>query len=339
MLEVLVEMFPQSQIFTLFHEPGSVSEIIESRKIHTSFLNSIPFRKKLYRYTLPLMPYAIEKFKIHNDFDFVFSISHSFAKGIKTNLPHISYINTPMRYIWEMYDEYFKGFSRIFMNFIKGYLKEWDIKSNKSITFMIANSTAVKERIKKHYGVDAAVINPPVDVEFFKPVAGKEEFFLLVSAFVPYKKIDMAVEAFNILGKKLLIIGEGPLYKRIKKLAKKNIEFLPWQEKETLRLYYSKALALIHPQIEDFGIVPVEANACGTPVIAYARGGILDSQNENTAVFFHSQTPSAIVSAVKEFENRTFSRDILVSNAKRFSKDVFKKNILNVVNSILARSG
>lgn len=350
-LEGICELFPRAELFTLLHIKGEVSPVIEDRKIHTSFVQRLPLAKTYYRHYLPLFPTAIERFDLM-DFDLVISSSHCVAKGVITSpySCHISYVHTPMRYVWEMYHQYFGEnrlgrLGRLLIPYFANYLRMWDVVSSKRVDYFIANSKNVAERIEKHYGRHSRVIYPPVDGGRFK--AGKDEgFYLVVSAFAPYKRIDLAVEAFNRLGLPLKIAGSGQDYKEIKRSCKPNVELLGWVSDEEVTELFSRARALIFPQEEDFGITPVEAQASGKPVIAYGKGGVLETidgvwfsndmqeseirwQAKPLGVLFKKQTVDELEGAVRFFEGHKdrFLSEYAVENAKRFSKENFKKEL------------
>lgn len=342
-LESLFEIFKDADLYTLVYVNGSVSKIIQNRKIFTSFLQGFPNIEKNYRYYLPLMPLAISQFNL-SDYDLVISSSSSVAKGVKVgkNTIHICYCHTPMRYIWDMYELYFgkksnaSFLTKIAMKILRKPLQSWDIKSSLNVDYFIANSYNVKERIKRIYNRDSVVIYPPVDTDFF--TLGSEysdmSYYLVVSAFAPYKKIDIVIEAFKITGLNLKIIGSGQQEKYLKALAKgyTNIEFLGWQDNESLKFYYQNAKALVFPTEEDFGIVSVEAQACGTPVIAYKKGGALETVLEGeTGIFFEEQTPESIILAIEKFEKMKFDRKKIREHSLKFSKENFVKNILNFI--------
>ncbi len=324
------------EIFTLVHKKNSQSEIIENIKINTSFIQKLPFGIKKYRYFLPVFPYAIESFDL-NDFDLIISSSHAVAKGIIPNSKalHICYCHTPMRYIWEHYHTYF-GNSGFIKKMIYGYvaknLREWDIISSNRVDYFIANSLNVKTRIQKIYGKDAEVIYPPVDTDFFncEDKFKREEYYLIISALVPYKKVDIAIKAFNKTDLKLIIVGEGPEKKKLKKLVKKdNIEFKGAVDDKSLLEYYCKAKALVFTGEEDFGIVPVEAQSCGLPVIAFKKGGALETVIENeTGIFFNKQTPDSLLAAIDNFSKTRFNNRLLKENSEKFSKMNFRKKFI-----------
>lgn len=345
-LEVFCGLFPEADLFTLLHVKGSVSGIIEDRNIKTSFIQKLPFAEKRYRHYLPLFPAAIEQFDFR-EYDLILSSSHAVAKGAipAPDSVHISYIFTPMRYVWDMYHDYFgKGrtgiLTRAVMPLFANYLRLWDAGSSNRCDSFIAISKHVADRIKRYYNRDADVIYPPVDIKRFSISDNLSDYFLIVSAFAPYKRIDIAIEAFNRLGLPLKIVGAGQDEKRLKGMAKRNIEFLGWRKDEEIAYLYARCRALIFPGEEDFGIVPVEAMASGRPVIAYGRGGVLETvmplegsrvkgQGSPTGIFFYEQTPEALMEAVRLFEKKhgLFNPELIRKYSMRFDKEIFKKKI------------
>ncbi|MBI4547707.1 MAG: glycosyltransferase [Ignavibacteriae bacterium] len=343
-LEVLCELFPDATLFTLVHKNGSVSSTIERMHIKTSFLQNMPFGKSHYQYYLPLYPTAVQQFDL-SDFDVVISSSHAVAKGVRVRKDalHICYCYTPMRYIWDLYDDYFghgraNVLTRTAMKFSLSYLRKWDIETSKGVDHFIAISAHVKERIKRIYQRDAEVIYPPVDVHRFSLPAlplrqagvspNDNGYYLIVSALVPYKRIDLAIEAFNQLGEKLVIIGEGSEEKQLKSRARQNIEFLGWVNDDELRKYYSECRALIFPGEEDFGIVPVEAMACGKPVVAYAKGGTMETViNGTTGLFFHEQTAGSLQQAIQKFQQMIFDPVVIRNQTLQFERNRFKASV------------
>lgn len=353
-LEALCEIFPEADIFTLLWKRGSVSRRIEAMKINTSFIQKLPFLGK-YRHYLPLFPTAIELFDL-SDYDLVISVSHCVAKGVITrpDTLHICYCLTPMRYVWDMYHSYFgevRG-GRIYKSLIPifaNYLRMWDVGSSIRVEYFIAISTYIANRILKYYGRQADVVYPPVDCSLFKPSERVDDYYLMVTAFAPYKRVDLAIHAFNSLKLPFVIIGTGQDEKRLKNMAGDNIEFLGWQSDETIRDYYSRCKALIFPGVEDFGIVPLEAQACGRPVIAYGLGGICETvlpvnlqqglalkqpmetkdTLSPTGIFFYEQTATAIINAVKEFEKiqDIFDSANIRKHAVKFDMPIFKEKI------------
>ena len=327
-LELLCELYPEAEIFTLFYEQDNVSPIIASKLVNVSPLQRFPWARKAYRCYLPLYPWAIERFRLQG-FDLVISTSHCAAKGIRVPPParHVCYCLTPMRYIWDLFDVYFprggpRPLSSLAMRLLVKRLRRWDVETAQRVDFFIAISEHIAKRISRYYGRSASVINPPVDTEFFTPGGVKKSSqYLLVSALVPYKRIDLAIAAFNGVGLPLAIVGEGPEARRLRAIAKGNITFLGWVANEQLRQLYRESQAIIFPGEEDFGLVPVEAQACGTPVIAYKKGGVLESVVDGvTGCFFEQQTAGAIRKAVEQLDTTRYETTALRKNAERFSK-------------------
>lgn len=282
-LEVLCELYPDAPIFTLFYVQGSVSSTIEQHRIVQSPLAFFPFVSRLYRYYLPLFPLAIRAWDF-SGYDLILSSSHCVAKGVPvpSGVCHISYIHTPMRYVWDQYDAYFgtgrcSAFQQTAMAMLRRRLQQWDVRSNVHIHRFIANSYNVVERINRQYGKPASVVYPPVDWQSFQASYMNDGFYLMVTAFAPYKRVDLAIEVANALGLPLKIIGQGQDEKRLKELAGPSVEFLGWQPDHRVRELYSRCLAVLFPGEEDFGIVPLEAMATGKPVIAYGKGGALET--------------------------------------------------------------
>lgn len=335
-LEILCELYPNATLITLLHIKGTLSPTIESMKIETSFINKLPLKKK-YRNYLPLFPSAIESINF-SGYDLIISSSHCVAKGAQPNVGalHICYCHTPMRYVWEMYDEYFgkdkAGFiTRTAMSFFAPRLRKWDVETSRRVHCFAANSYNVSRRIKEYYNREADVIYPPVDASLFRLSEKSNDYFLIVSALVPYKKVELAIEAFNRNGKKLLIVGTGPESVKLKLAAKNNIEFLGWCNDGELAKLYAGCRALIFPGFEDFGIVPLEAMACGKPVIAFGKGGVLETvvgKGENvTGVFFYEQTVDALINAIDDFEKIKFDSQMIRDHALKFDRAMFKEKI------------
>ena len=344
-LAAILELHPDSDLFTLIHNPGSVSELIESRNIYTSFIDRLPFKAKHYRNYLPLFPTAIELFDFKG-YDLVISTSHCVAKGIRTppDTLHISYVHSPMRYVWDMYEDYFSSdklnfVSRKLIPLFANYLRMWDVTSSNRVDQFIANSGHVAKRIQKYYNRQATVIHPPVDTDLFRLSENSSEYYLIISALVPYKKVDLAVQAFNQSGKRLVVIGDGPEFKKLAGMAGRNVQLLNWLPPKDLTKYYAECKALIFPGEEDFGIVPVEAQACGKPVIAFARGGALEtvigfsSNNADSAsgVFFHEQTAQALNKAIEQADTVNWNSGFIHNHALKFSKENFKINFKNLI--------
>jgi glycosyltransferase involved in cell wall biosynthesis len=340
-LEIFCELFPEADLYTLLHIPGSVSPTIEKMGIKTSFIQNLPFSKKGYRKYLPLFPMAIESFNLKG-YDLILSCSHCVAKGIipSPDTLHISYVLTPMRYAWDMYGEYFgENRNRMILFFIH-YLRMWDVTSSQRVDHFLCISKHVENRIKKFYRREAEVIHPPLEIKRFRLQDRKENFFLIVSSFAPYKKIDLAIEAFNRLGYPLKIIGSGPEEKRLRSMAGSHVEFLGWLPDEVIADCYSKCRALIFPGEEDFGIVPLEAMACGKPVIAYGRGGTLETiisydqrgsvkGDTPTGLFFYEQNIDSLINAVEQFGRieREFDPVAIRNHTLKWDTEIFKEKI------------
>lgn len=333
-LEVLCEIYPDAPIYTLLHNKGSMSPIIERHTIITSFIDALPGKAMQYRKYLPLFPFAIAQFDL-SEYDLVISTSHAVAKNVRVrnDAIHICYCFTPMRYVWDMYDHYFgKGKAslpvRLAMMLIAPLLRWWDVKTSVHVTYFIAISEEIRKRIRKHYRRDAEMIYPPVDIEQFTLSSLQEDFYLIVSALVPYKRVDLAVEAFNTSGKRLIIAGTGPESAKLRSMAKPNIEFLGWQSDDELAQLYARCTALVFPGVEDFGIVPLEAQASGKPVIAFAQGGALETIIDGTTgVFFHRQTAESLLEALHRCSLIKFNSRAIREHAIRFSRANFKHNI------------
>jgi glycosyltransferase involved in cell wall biosynthesis len=338
-LEALCDLFPAAPIFTLIHNRGSVSPKIESHPIRTSLLQSAPLVKTHYRNFLPFFPRAIERFQLY-DFDLVISSSHCVAKGVIPSpaAVHVCYCHTPMRYIWSHYDDYFGKhriglFKRMILPPVRNYLCEWDLASNQRVDQFIANSGNVAGRIKKFYGRESKILYPPVDVDFFTPSdADRGTFYLIVSALVPYKRLDLAIETFNQNGKTLVIVGTGPEFKQLKKMSAPNIQFLGRVDAVELRELYRKAAALIQPGEEDFGINMIEALSCQCPVIGYGRGGVLESIVEGeTGIFFNELSASALQQTIDKTTSIRFNTPLMRETAQRFSPARFKTEFQRLI--------
>jgi glycosyltransferase involved in cell wall biosynthesis len=330
-LEVMCELFPDAPIYTLLHVKGAMSPLIESKTIHTSFLQRFPFVEQKYRMYLPLFPFAIEAFDF-SDYDLLLSTSHCVAKGAKPrgDTLHLCYCFTPMRYVYEMYDDYFgKGqagmATRMAMKIVAPLLRLWDKKTANRVHHFVAISEHVRRRIHRHYGREAEVIFPPVDTAKFQASRRDEGYYLIVSALVPYKKVDLAVKAFNKTGKRLIIVGKGPDEEKLRQLAKPNVEFVGWKSDDELALLYAGCTALVFPGEEDFGIVPLEAMASGKAVIAYGKGGALETvQDGLSGVFFYKQTVEALEIAVSKAEQMQFDVENVRKRALQFSRSIYK---------------
>jgi glycosyltransferase involved in cell wall biosynthesis len=333
-LEVLCELLPGATLFTLLHKPGTVSPAIERLPIRTSLVQRLPFAGSMYRHYLPFFPRAIERFDL-SGYELIVSSSHCVAKGVipPSGALHVCYCHTPMRYAWEMFDDYF-SVQRVgwvkhqVLKRVARSLRRWDAATADRVHHFVANSHYVRERIRRCYGRHAEVIYPPVDTSFFSVSASSGDYFLVVSALAPYKRVELAVEAFNRLGIRLLIVGSGPEEKRLKVLAKRNIEFLGWQSNERLRDLYAGCRALVFPGVEDFGIVPVEAMASGKPVLAFAKGGALETVIPGvTGLLFTEQTAASLIEAVRRFDEGRFSPSLIRAHALRFDREVYRRRM------------
>jgi glycosyltransferase involved in cell wall biosynthesis len=333
-LEVFAEIFPDAPIYTLFHFPGSQVEDIERRIIHTSFLQNMPFLKKRYRWYLPFYPLAVELFDLQ-DYDVIISSSHCVAKGAipRPEALHISYIHSPVRYAWNQYFAYFSPerlgfFSRRLIPPVIHRLRQWDVTSSSRVDHFLANSKTVARRIHKYYRREAEVVHPPVDTELFQPGDQQEDYYLLVSALVPYKRVDLAIAAFNRNGWRLKIVGNGPDYKKLKKTANKNIEFIGFLPPRELVRTYQRAAALLMPCEEDFGINSLESQACGIPVVAYGRGGATETViSRETGLFFPELTPESLQDALDKSKGIAFNKSTIRANAETFSREIFKQKV------------
>ena len=344
-LEVLCEIFPRAPIFSLIYDEKATGKVFRNREIHTSFLQKIPFIQKHHRLFPMLMPLAVEQFDF-SYFDVVISNSASFAKGIitKPKTKHISYCMTPTRFLWGGSHKFIEEFDyswpvKKLIPMFMTYLRVWDQEAAARVDQFVAISSFIQKRIKKYYNRESEVIYPPVDTKKFstnQQTNKNGEYFLMVGRLVPYKKFDLAVKSFNELGYPLKIIGDGPERKKLEKISKKNIEFLGLVSDFKLPPYYNKAKAVIFPQEEDFGIVPVEAMAAGKPVIAYRGGGALETIKEGeTGEFFDEQNVESFIKTLANFNERNYNPDKIKSHALQFDKDIFKQKILKLTGNLL----
>jgi glycosyltransferase involved in cell wall biosynthesis len=332
-LAVLCRRFPNAPLYTLVHVKGSLPDAIERMDIRPSFLQRIPRIDRYYRYTLPLMPLAAG-WRLSN-VDLVVSMSHAVAKSAHApaGVPHVCYCFTPMRYAWHMRESYFagrvRGLKSRAVDALLAAIRAWDQRTASRVTHFIAISQTIRTRIKESYSRESVVIYPPVDTDFYTPAANvrREDFYLVISAFAPYKRVDLAVEACNRLGRRLIVIGSGQDAERLKHLAGPGVEFLGWQSDEVLRDHLRRCRALLFPGEEDFGIVPVEANACGAPVIAFAKGGATETvvplaQPQATGEWFEEQTVDSLVAGLDRLEREADRLDPAAArrNALRFEQ-------------------
>ena len=333
-VEALCEVFPDATVYALLHVKGSVSPIIERMPMHTSFVQHLPFAATWYRYYLPLFPTAVRRFDL-SGFDIVISSNHCAAKGVRTapHTLHICYCYTPMRYIWTQYEDYFGAgrsglLARWGMRAAVGYLRRWDLRTAKNPHYFIAISENIRKRIRAIYGRESDVIYPPVDTAALSVVREHEDFDLIVSALVPYKRVDIAVEAYNRMGRCLVVIGDGPDLFRLRQMAGPTVQMLGWRPDDDVRDHFRRCRAVVFPGEEDFGIVPVEAIACGKPVVAYARGGALETVLEGpalkTGVPFQEQTAESLSAAVRKLEAESFDTIAMHAFALEFDREIYK---------------
>jgi glycosyltransferase involved in cell wall biosynthesis len=341
-LRAIADLFPEADIFTHVADPEIVSQGFPNSNISTTFIARLPYARRLYQRYLPLMPLALEQLDLRQ-YDLVISSEAGPAKGvlIAPHATHVCYCHSPMRYVWDMYHDYHEhsgAITRALMGPLLHYVRLWDQTSAQRVDRYIANSQFVAKRIEKYYRRTSDVIYPPVAIDSFDASKPAEDFYLSVGQLVRYKRIDLLVEAFNELQRPLVIIGDGDMLPKLRRMAKPNVQVLGRQPFEVIRNYYSRCRALVFPGIEDFGMVPVEAMASGKPVIALAQGGVRESVIDGlTGVLFSEQTPHALTQAVMRFESMEgdFDRQAIRAHARQFSEEVFKDRFRSLMASIL----
>jgi glycosyltransferase involved in cell wall biosynthesis len=380
-LAELCRLFPQADLFTLFYRPGSTVPIIEQRHIRKSWLGYLPKVERYYRWLLPLLPLAVRTLRV-GGYDLVISSSHAVAKAaaISPKAVHVCYCHTPMRYVWHLRREYFPeiesseasaattprhrhdvfkesqagGFHRSAVKMprwlfrlrehVLDLLQDWDRRTAERVDYFLANSRTVQQRIRECYGRESQVIYPPVDTDFFRPASvSRREYYLVVSALVPYKRVDLAVQACTHLGRHLLVIGSGSEERRLRELAGPTVHFAGWLPDSLVREHLQRCRALIFPGEEDFGIVPVEAQACGTPVIALGKGGATETvippehSSRPTGLWFHQASVESLADAILRFERESqlFRPEVCRQNALRFDRTHFRREIVAFLRQVL----
>jgi glycosyltransferase involved in cell wall biosynthesis len=341
-LEALLAMFPGSTIYTLLHERGKVSPFIESHRIVTSWLNNVPGIYKTYRNLLPLFPAAIESLKLEKC-DLIISSSHAVAKAVRSpGAPHVCYCHTPMRYIWDAEDDYRMGFgTKMVFKAVRPRLRKWDCETSRRVDAFIANSNFVRERIRRYYGRESEVVPPPIDTDYFSPskVHVREDFYLAAGALVPYKRFDLVIRAFGAMNKHLVVAGSGPELKRLRSIATSNVDVKGWVSNDELRRLYRTAKALVYPAREDFGIVAVEAQSCGCPVIAYGVGGLAETVRDGVnGVLFTEQNEQDIIDAIARLDKRAWIPERVCEGVERFSREAFQGKIRKVIEELILAS-
>ena len=341
----LARLYPEAPIFTLLHVRGSVAPELEAREIRTSFVQGLPAVATRYRHYLPLFPRAIESFDLAG-FELVFSSSHCVAKGVRPapGALHLCYCHTPMRYVWDRYDDYFApgraSFpTRLVIRPLAARLRAWDARTAPRVHQFAANSRYVAGRIKRYYGRDSTVIPPPVDTDFFTPGPDTPgQYDLVVSALAPYKRLELCLDAYRGTGRRLRIVGSGPEAGRLRALAPAEVEFLGHVGDEALRELYRGCRAVLMPGIEDAGIVPLEALACGRPAVVFGEGGGAETiEDGRSGLVFHEPTAAALRAAVTALDRMRFDRLALRTRAEAHATSRFEGRIRGFAEDALAR--
>ena len=346
-VEQILHLFPQADLFAVYADPETIrtTNFLQGRRVESSFIGNLPRASRLYRSYLPLMPLAVEQFDL-SGYDIVISSAHAVSKGVLTGPDqlHISYVHSPIRYAWDLQHQYLSesGLDRG----VKGWLAKWllhkiriwDYRTAAGVDHFVANSRFIGRRIRKVYGRRSDVIYPPVDVAAFEFCADKQDYYLTASRLVPYKRMDLIVQAFaQMPDTMLVVIGDGPEMPKLRALAPTNVKLLGYQPFDHLKRYMQQAKAFVFAAEEDFGITPVEAQACGTPVIAYGKGGSLETvvdspdRNRATGIWFHEQSVESLVNAIQRFEALPLPIDAKVcrAHAERFSIERFRADFSN----------
>ncbi|MFT7184392.1 MAG: glycosyltransferase involved in cell wall biosynthesis [Oceanicoccus sp.] len=334
-LKVLMDLYPEAPVYTLLYDKKKLEHIFPEDRVITSGLQKFPrFLPGMHKFLFPFMPSAIESFDL-SEYDVVISSSSAYSHGIITNLDttHICYYHSPMRYAWDYTHEYLKeqnlgAIGELIASRLLHKVRQWDFLAADRVDVPIANSRTVRNRIRKYYRQESQIIHPPVDVESFKLTPHHEGYFLIVSTLTPYKKIDLAVELFNRLGKRLVIIGDGPDRARLERMAAENIDFLGYKSDEMVKEYMQNCRAFIFPGEEDFGMAPVEAMACGKPVLAYGKGGLTETMKEGvTGQLFKEPTIESMEAALTQLliNEKDYDPHAIREHSKQFSKERFEK--------------
>ncbi|NQT91353.1 MAG: glycosyltransferase [Lentisphaerae bacterium] len=339
-LEILCEAFPNAPVFTLIHSAGAVSKTINSHPVHTSWLQSVPGIFSQYRRLLPLFPHAVRQLALPGS-DLVISTNHCVAKAVRVpaGARHLCYCFTPMRYAWTFYREYFgtNPLKALAAKPVLAALRRWDRKTADSVDLFVAISEHVRKRIRRAYGRDSVIVYPPVDLQRLTPgETSSGDYDLIVSALVPYKRVDLAVEAYRHIPFPLKIVGQGSDSKRLRAHAPPNVTFLGWQDDASVLQLYRNCRLLVFPGEEDFGIVPLEAQACGKPVVAFRKGGALETVADGVSgVFFKEQTERDLTEAVLRCAGSTWEPDAIRAQAARFGRERFVSGMANAIRQCL----
>lgn len=343
-LLALHDMYPDAPIYTTVYDQRKLDPAFADMDVRTSFIQRLPGARSHYQRYLPLMPTAVEQFDL-TGYDLVISSSHACAKGVVTrpDALHVCYCYTPIRYAWDFYHEYLERegvgrFGRILVAPMMNYMRIWDRAAADRPDVMVAISNFIAQRIRKFYRREAVVIHPPVRAGYFSVSDQVEDYFLIVSRLVAYKRIDLAINAFNELGSPLVVIGDGPQSEELQGRAGPNVKFLGRQPDEVVRDYFQRCRAFVFPGEEDFGITMAEAMAAGRPVLAYGRGGALDIVEDGvTGILFPEQTPAALVQAVRRLEAASFDSSIIRNRAEGFDTAVFQESLRKLIDQHIGR--
>jgi len=341
-LKAIAGLFPQADIYTHVADPALVAAELPGRKITTTFISRLPFARKAYQRYLPLMPLALEQLDLRQ-YDLIISSEAGPAKGaiVPPHAAHICYCHSPMRYVWDRYHDYRAhagALTRAAMPSLSHYLRMWDQLAAQRVDQFVANSQFVATRIRKYYGRDSEVINPPVAVQKFDTSRAAEDFYLWVGQLVPYKRPDLLIEAFNMVERPLVVIGEGQMLSQLRRVAKPHIRFLGRQSFDVIVDHYARCRAVVFPGVEDFGIVPIEAMASGKPVIAFDYGGARETVRQGiTGILFGEQTPASLADAVRSFERHNeFDSQVIRRHAEQFSEVVFERRFRALVDRVVS---